>query len=164
MYGPVCDGRGGLAERAERVWLLTGTPMPNHAGELCMHLHALLPETATPCGQRLSCPEFLDRYCVVSGTGTGRGWSATEVPQSCATRSNPMCSGAASRTCCPSVPRAVGWGVVGARRQPAGRQARPPIVQTRPALVRFVSLAGSLDEAITEVLRRKSRLIAQIID
>jgi SWI/SNF-related matrix-associated actin-dependent regulator of chromatin subfamily A-like protein 1 len=30
------------------------------------------------------------------------------------------------------------------------------IGQTRPVLVRFVSLAGSLDEAITEVLRRKA--------
>jgi SWI/SNF-related matrix-associated actin-dependent regulator 1 of chromatin subfamily A len=38
------------------------------------------------------------------------------------------------------------------------------IGQTRPVLVRFISLAGSLDEAITEVLRRKTRLLAQIMD
>jgi SWI/SNF-related matrix-associated actin-dependent regulator 1 of chromatin subfamily A len=38
------------------------------------------------------------------------------------------------------------------------------IGQTRPVLARFISLAGSLDEAITEVLRRKTRLLAQLID
>jgi SNF2 family DNA or RNA helicase len=38
------------------------------------------------------------------------------------------------------------------------------IGQTRPVLVRFISLAGSLDEAITEVLRRKTRLLAEIMD
>jgi hypothetical protein len=38
------------------------------------------------------------------------------------------------------------------------------IGQTRPVLVRFVSLAGSLDEATTDVLRRKARLLAQVMD
>jgi SWI/SNF-related matrix-associated actin-dependent regulator 1 of chromatin subfamily A len=38
------------------------------------------------------------------------------------------------------------------------------IGQTRPVLVRFISLAGSLDEAITDVLRRKARLLAQIMN
>ena len=39
-----------------------------------------------------------------------------------------------------------------------------PIGQTRPVLVRFGKLAGSLDEAVTEVLRRKTRLLAPIMD
>jgi SWI/SNF-related matrix-associated actin-dependent regulator of chromatin subfamily A-like protein 1 len=65
MYGPRCDGQGGLVGCADRVWLLTGTPMPNHAGEIWPHLNALLPEAVTPGGRRRSYPEFLERYCVV---------------------------------------------------------------------------------------------------
>lgn len=65
VYGPRCDGEGGLIARAARVWLLTGTPMPNHAGEIWTHLNALLPETITFNGRRLTHPEFLERYYVV---------------------------------------------------------------------------------------------------
>jgi SWI/SNF-related matrix-associated actin-dependent regulator of chromatin subfamily A-like protein 1 len=71
VYGPRCDGEGGLVARAERVWLLTGTPMPNHAGEIWSHLNALLPEAIMVGGRRLTHPEFLDRYCVVCPTQYG---------------------------------------------------------------------------------------------
>jgi SWI/SNF-related matrix-associated actin-dependent regulator of chromatin subfamily A-like protein 1 len=71
VYGPRCDGEGGLVARAERAWLLTGTPMPNHAGELWTHLTALLPEAVTVDGRQLTHPEFLDRYCVIQHTQYG---------------------------------------------------------------------------------------------
>jgi SWI/SNF-related matrix-associated actin-dependent regulator of chromatin subfamily A-like protein 1 len=71
VYGPRCDGEGGLVARAERVWLLTGTPMPNHAGEIWSHLNALLPEAITVGGRQLTHPEFLDRYCVIQHTQYG---------------------------------------------------------------------------------------------
>jgi SNF2 family DNA or RNA helicase len=71
VYGPMCDGRGGFVERAKRVWLLTGTPMPNHAGEVWTHLSALLPEALTIGAKRLTYPEFLERYCVVQHTRYG---------------------------------------------------------------------------------------------
>jgi SWI/SNF-related matrix-associated actin-dependent regulator 1 of chromatin subfamily A len=38
------------------------------------------------------------------------------------------------------------------------------IGQTRPVLARFVSLAGSIDEIVTEVVRRKTRLVAELLD
>jgi SWI/SNF-related matrix-associated actin-dependent regulator of chromatin subfamily A-like protein 1 len=38
------------------------------------------------------------------------------------------------------------------------------IGQTRPVMVRMIALAGSIDEAVTRVLARKSRLITEAID
>lgn len=37
IYGDMCDGTG-IIQHAKRVWILTGTPAPNHAGELYPHL------------------------------------------------------------------------------------------------------------------------------
>jgi len=34
VYGDNLDGKGGIAGRAHRVWCLSGTPTPNHPGEL----------------------------------------------------------------------------------------------------------------------------------
>jgi SWI/SNF-related matrix-associated actin-dependent regulator of chromatin subfamily A-like protein 1 len=38
------------------------------------------------------------------------------------------------------------------------------IGQTRPVFVRMISLAGSIDEAVTRVLARKSRLVSQLLE
>jgi SWI/SNF-related matrix-associated actin-dependent regulator 1 of chromatin subfamily A len=38
------------------------------------------------------------------------------------------------------------------------------IGQTRPVMVRMISLAGSIDEAVTRVLARKSRLVSQLLE
>lgn len=51
-------GTGGLIHRAKRVWLLTGTPMPNHAGELWPMLRGLWPDRC-PYGFEA----FRDRFC-----------------------------------------------------------------------------------------------------
>ena len=43
-YGLRCEGvagSGGIVSRIPRVWLLSGTPAPNHVAELWTHLHAL---------------------------------------------------------------------------------------------------------------------------
>lgn len=34
IFGDHCDGRGGIVEKARYIFLLTGTPAPNNAGEL----------------------------------------------------------------------------------------------------------------------------------
>ncbi len=66
IYGPAAMG-GGLASRAGRVWLLSGTPTPNGAHELYPHLRALWPELI----KHPSLPrpmlqhEFEDLYCHV---------------------------------------------------------------------------------------------------
>lgn len=38
------------------------------------------------------------------------------------------------------------------------------IGQTRPVMVRMIGLAGSIDEAVTSVLARKSRLVSQLLE
>lgn len=52
-------GTGGVVHHADRVWLLTGTPMPNHAAELWPHLRGLWPERCP-----LSYEAFVDKFCL----------------------------------------------------------------------------------------------------
>lgn len=59
LYGVGCKHTG-LAASAKHVWLLTGTPCPNDAGELWPHLRALWPSLI---GEK-NYIEFIERYCV----------------------------------------------------------------------------------------------------
>lgn len=52
-------GTGGVVHHADRVWLLTGTPLPNHAAELWPHLRGLWPERCP-----LSYEAFVDKFCL----------------------------------------------------------------------------------------------------
>jgi SWI/SNF-related matrix-associated actin-dependent regulator 1 of chromatin subfamily A len=54
----------GLSHRFDRTWVLTGTLMPNHAGESWTHLRA-------HHGEPLSYNAFLDRYCYTRHTDFG---------------------------------------------------------------------------------------------
>lgn len=61
VYGPGCAD-GGLVSRADRVWLLSGTPAPNHYGEVWTHLRRLAPErVANAQGVPMGQSEFFDR-------------------------------------------------------------------------------------------------------
>ena len=51
-------GKGGVAWHADRVWALSGTPCPNHAGEIWALAY-------TFGLTKLSYPDFLARYCYV---------------------------------------------------------------------------------------------------
>jgi SNF2 family DNA or RNA helicase len=42
------------------MWALTGTPMPNHAGELWTHLHGMFPDRL----DGMTYEQFMERYCV----------------------------------------------------------------------------------------------------
>lgn len=70
IYGAMCRGDG-VVSRAKRVWILSGTPCPNNAGELWPHLRALWPELITKGEKPLSYAEFLQRYCVLQETPYG---------------------------------------------------------------------------------------------
>ena len=61
VYGSRFNREVGLASRADRVWLLTGTPMPNHPGELWTHVRALWPSLLENVGLRRD--DFLFRFC-----------------------------------------------------------------------------------------------------
>lgn len=70
VYGKGCINSG-LAAAAKRVWLLSGTPCPNNAGELFPHLRALWPEHITLGVKPMNFAEFLSRYCVLLDTPYG---------------------------------------------------------------------------------------------
>lgn len=58
-------GEKGLYQHAAHVWLMSGTPAPNHAGELYPALHALYPDAT----HGLAYDQWLRRYChVIPGT------------------------------------------------------------------------------------------------
>lgn len=63
VYRPSNPAKG-VAAQAKRVWALTGTPKPNHVGELWTHFRALRPDLiAAPAADRpMSETEFLIRY------------------------------------------------------------------------------------------------------
>lgn len=68
-------GKEGVARAARRVWALTGTPAPNHAGELW---------TLLRLAGRAKCTyeEFLNAYCVRSWPdGTVRGTKVEMIPE-----------------------------------------------------------------------------------
>lgn len=73
VYGAKCDLSGkSIAARASRVWILTGTPAPNHTGELWTHLRALYPEaimgvSGKPMGEQ----EYQGQYCKLEDTHFG---------------------------------------------------------------------------------------------
>lgn len=73
-------GPDSILSRAERLWALSGTIMPNDASELWTHLFALFPErianpphgpAQAPAGQPMSFQRFRARYCRTTWTEYG---------------------------------------------------------------------------------------------
>lgn len=72
VFGEKCDGVGGLVERADRVILLSGTPMPNHPAELWPALRALWPEQITgTSGRPYAYWQFVSKFCKTKDNGFG---------------------------------------------------------------------------------------------
>lgn len=73
FYGEDCTrSRESIAALAENVWLLSGTPVKNHVGELWTHLRALRPETLRgEDGVLLTYEGFLRHYCTLRVTRYG---------------------------------------------------------------------------------------------
>lgn len=65
MYGPICDGNQGFSSVSEHVWLLSGTPTPNHPGELWVHLRNLFMSGIEIGGKPRGYSEFLNHYTVL---------------------------------------------------------------------------------------------------
>jgi len=67
-------GKGGLGWCADRMWALSGTPAPKHAGELWPMMRAF--------GlTRLTYDAFLQLYCRVDGYGLVRGSKEKMIPE-----------------------------------------------------------------------------------
>jgi len=72
VLGERCDRVGGIAERCEHVIPMSGTPAPNHPGELWPILHALFPQSIVVKGDKpLRQFEFERRYCKTKWTPFG---------------------------------------------------------------------------------------------
>lgn len=73
FYGMEFDGgEGSLVSAAPRTWLLTGTPLPNHLGDMWTHLHALTPEVLTGANaEPMRYMTFLRRYTVLQSSRYG---------------------------------------------------------------------------------------------
>lgn len=65
-------GKNGLVHRAKRVWALTGTPAPNHAGELWPILY-------TFGATSLSYEKFVGTYCETMHTARGPRITGTKI-------------------------------------------------------------------------------------
>ena len=75
-YGFQPFGTSSVILKAKRVWLLSGTPAPNHAGELWSHLHTLHPmnidpKTKDPNRELRVEDKFLEAYTHRRPTGWG---------------------------------------------------------------------------------------------
>lgn len=62
-----------IAAEAGRAWLLSGTPMPNHPGELYAPMEALWPEVLEQLGIS-TYMQWVDRFCQYKRVTYGRGW------------------------------------------------------------------------------------------
>ena len=72
VYGEKCDGVGGLVERAARVFVLSGTIMPNNPSEVWPHLRALFPEQIlSSVGKPYSIHQFIAKFCKTKDNGFG---------------------------------------------------------------------------------------------
>ncbi|WP_197286585.1 MULTISPECIES: DEAD/DEAH box helicase [unclassified Chelatococcus] len=74
IFGPRCDGKGGLVERAKQVFLLTGTPTPNNPAELWPLARAVFPDAILNPkipGKPLAYWPFVGRYCKTFDNGFG---------------------------------------------------------------------------------------------
>jgi SWI/SNF-related matrix-associated actin-dependent regulator of chromatin subfamily A-like protein 1 len=73
VYGLEAQGADSYVAHAHHVYALTGSPTPNHAGELYTHLRALAPELIrTNTGQPMDEYTFLQRY--TRGVHAPDGW------------------------------------------------------------------------------------------
>lgn len=70
IYGAFCRNTG-VAQHASHIWLLTGTPCPNNAGELYTHFSALWPELIQQGGKAMNYIQFIERYCVLAPSQYG---------------------------------------------------------------------------------------------
>ena len=72
IFGPKCDGDGGLVSRAAHVFCLTGTPTPNNPSELWPMLRAVMPDSIKrDTGKPFAYWPFVEKFCVTQDTGFG---------------------------------------------------------------------------------------------
>lgn len=71
VFGEKCDGDGGLVERADLIWPLSGTPFPNNYSEIWSTARAVFPAAIEIDGKPMSYSRFVQRFCVQQDNGFG---------------------------------------------------------------------------------------------
>ncbi len=72
IFGGKTDAIGGIIEKIDHVWSMTGSPAPNNYSELWSSLRALTPQALTmKSGTILDYWQFVDKFCVVKETRFG---------------------------------------------------------------------------------------------
>ena len=70
VFGPKTDGVKGIIEKVPYVWGLTGSPAPNHPGELWSQLRAIAPGAiTTKHGTILDYWSFVAHFCTTRNNG-----------------------------------------------------------------------------------------------
>jgi SWI/SNF-related matrix-associated actin-dependent regulator 1 of chromatin subfamily A len=143
LYGLRCSGVNSLAARAQRVWLLSGTLMPNHAGELYPHLRALFPSLPVVRGQ--SYWHFVERFCVVAQTPFGQQISGTRNGAELAAALRPVFLRRKGEDVLGDMPP-ITW-----QTRTVDPRAVPPRDEAAEALLRAAAAKGDSDEALKEL-------------
>jgi SWI/SNF-related matrix-associated actin-dependent regulator 1 of chromatin subfamily A len=71
ILGRKAELMGGLAERAEYGWALTGTPFPNHYAEIYPVARALFSEALRTSKGIMNYHQFENRFCILRDNGFG---------------------------------------------------------------------------------------------
>jgi SWI/SNF-related matrix-associated actin-dependent regulator of chromatin subfamily A-like protein 1 len=75
VFGERCDRKDGLASRSRHTYPLSGTPAPNHPGELWTVIHALFPQAIMrPNGSPMPVSAFEKHYCKMKPSRFGDGF------------------------------------------------------------------------------------------
>lgn len=69
VYGSRIDRSSGLADRSDRIWLLTGTMFPNHAAEAWTHVRCLLQDDLERVVGSRRKDAFVEHFCIVNDYG-----------------------------------------------------------------------------------------------
>jgi SWI/SNF-related matrix-associated actin-dependent regulator 1 of chromatin subfamily A len=75
LYGKKSNLVGGIGEKAERIWIATGTPAPNFYNEMWTHFRALWPSLILTRGKAVPMDywRFTKRFCVTRPVPGRRG-------------------------------------------------------------------------------------------
>jgi SWI/SNF-related matrix-associated actin-dependent regulator of chromatin subfamily A-like protein 1 len=72
IYGARPSSPGALFKKADRVWVLTGTPIVNNPADIWIHYARLFPQAVlSDLGKTLTQRQWIERFCVLQYTNFG---------------------------------------------------------------------------------------------
>ena len=162
LYGDNGDAAG-VQSACSRVLLLTGTPTPNHAGELFQHIRTFWPRTiflptkGRPMGQT----EFEDRYTRYSETVYGRQVSGSKNQAQLRSALAPMVLRRRKQDVLPELPPLILQDI------PLQRPTDPEDLRLRPQAQSLANrltwtLTGATDAQVLNALRTPDQFLTTL--